>query len=255
MIYRIDVRTLAPARGGEAAVDPVGEAIRHQIAEFGTNVGPISTRRIFLIDTDADAGQVQRVARELLADPVVEEAEVVSPPGNNGREGHGRIEVHLKPGVMDPVAASTEMAMRDMGLPVKEVRTGRAYLIEGNADREELRRIASRVLANGVIESVHFDPFIPQRFETGHEYKFHVRHVPVRELADEQLTKLSRDGHLFLSLAEMKAVQAYYREQGREPTDVELETIAQTWSEHCVHKTRKSAVDVEVRDGAGKVVG
>jgi phosphoribosylformylglycinamidine synthase len=60
---------------------------------------------------------------------------------------------------------------------------------------------------------------------------------------------------LFLSLAEMKAVQAYFREKGREPTDVELETIAQTWSEHCVHKTLKSAVEVEVRDDAGKTVG
>ena len=67
--------------------------------------------------------------------------------------------------------------------------------------------------------------------------------------------RLSREGHLFLSLAEMKAILAYYREQSREPTDVELETIAQTWSEHCVHKTLKSAVDVEVRDEAGKVIG
>src|SRR5918997_2430186 len=176
MIYRIDVRTTPLARGGEAAVDPVGEAIRHQIAEFGTNVGPISTRRIFLIDTDADARQVQRVARELLADPVVEQAEVVSGPVHNGQEGHGRIEIHLKPGVMDPVAASTEMAIRDMGLPVKEVRTGRAYLIDGHADREELEHIAGRILANGVIESVHFDAYVPAEFQRGHDYKFTLRH-------------------------------------------------------------------------------
>ena len=156
---------------------------------------------------------------------------------------------------MDPVAASTEMAIRDMGLPVREVRTGRAYLIDGRVAREELERIASRVLANGVIESVHFEPFVPDRFPAGHEYRVQVRHVPLRELTDEQLTKLSREGHLFLSLAEMKAVQAYFREQGREPTDVELETIAQTWSEHCVHKTLKSAVDVEVRDADGAVRG
>jgi phosphoribosylformylglycinamidine synthase len=53
----------------------------------------------------------------------------------------------------------------------------------------------------------------------------------------------------------MRAIQAYYREQQREPTDVELETLAQTWSEHCVHKTLKSAVDVEVRDASGKPTG
>src|ERR1700751_1400328 len=50
----------------------------------------------------------------------------------------------------------------------------------------------------------------------------------------------------------MKAVQDYFKQQNREPTDVELETLAQTWSEHCVHKTLKSAV--EVVDESGNVV-
>src|SRR5208282_2956814 len=59
--------------------------------------------------------------------------------------------------------------------------------------------------------------------------------------------KLSREGHLFLSLAEMKAIQSYYREQGREPTDIELETLAQTWSEHCSHKTLKGKIDFDGR--------
>ena len=254
MIYRIDVRTAGAARGGNAAVDPVGEALRHQIAEFGSDVGAIDTARIFLVDSDADTADIARAARGLLADPVAEKAELVA-PGEQDDENTSRIEIHLKPGVMDPVAASTEMALRDMGLPVREVRTGRAYRIAGRLEKDELKRIAERVLANGVIESVHFEPFVPEKFQRGHDYQFNVRHVPMRNLGDEQLAKLSREGHLFLSLAEMKAVQAYYRQQEREPTDAELETIAQTWSEHCVHKTLKSAVDVEVVDESGKVVG
>src|SRR5688500_8761553 len=252
MIYRIDVKTTPRARGGRAAVDPVGESIQHQIAELGTTVGPIETARIFLVDTAADTDQVRKVAGELLADPVVDRAELITEEADE--DGQSRIEVHLKPGVMDPVAASTEMAIRDMGIPVREVRTGRSYLIQGKVAREELERIANRVLANGVVESVHFEPFVPKEFQRGHEYKLKLRHVEVRKLSDEQLQKLSREGHLFLSLAEMKAIQEYYREQGREPTDVALETIAQTWSEHCVHKTLKSAVELEVRDEAGKVV-
>src|SRR4051794_97554 len=256
MIYRIDVRT-APSRslnargGAGAAGDPLGEAVRHQIAEFGTTVGPISTRRVFLIDTDADRARVERVARELLADPVVERAELVEPSARD-TDGQSRIEIHLKPGVMDPVAASTEMAIRDMGLPVREVRTGRAYLIDGRVDRAELEHIAGRILANGVIESVHFDAFIPKEFARGHDYQFKLAHVPIRNLSEAELQKLSREGHLFLSLAEMRAIQDYYRSQEREPTDVELETIAQTWSEHCVHKTLKSAV--EVYDESGKLL-
>jgi phosphoribosylformylglycinamidine synthase len=262
MIYRIDVRAMdlaataggaAGGRGGQAAVDPVGAAVRHQIAEFGANVGEIRTSRIFLIETDATREDVTRVARELLADPVVEEAEVVT--GTTDGEGRSRIEIHLKPGVMDPVAASTEMAIRDMGIDVKEVRTGRAFVIDGRVDREELQRIAQKVLANGVIESVHFDAYVPAEFARGRDYQFKLNHVAMARLDEEGLKKLSREGHLFLSLDEMKAIQAYFREQGREPTDVELETLAQTWSEHCVHKTLKSAVDVEVRDEAGRVIG
>jgi phosphoribosylformylglycinamidine synthase II len=249
MIHRIDVRTTPLARGGQAAVDPVGEAVRQQIREFGTAVGPIETTRIFLLDVDAPAEQVAAAAAALLADPVIELAEVAGSP-----DAGSRIEIHLKPGVMDPVAASTETALRDLGLDVRQVRTGRAYVLAETIDREQLRHIASRVLANGVIESVHFDRHVPERFETGRVEPFQLRHVPLRELSDEQLKRLSRDGHLFLSLEEMRAVQAYFRSAGREPTDVELETIAQTWSEHCVHKTLKSAVDVEERDAAGTVV-
>ncbi|MHB9032949.1 MAG: phosphoribosylformylglycinamidine synthase subunit PurL, partial [Anaerolineae bacterium] len=55
--------------------------------------------------------------------------------------------------------------------------------------------------------------------------------------------RLSRERLLSLDLAEMHAVQAYFQQEGRAPTDVELESIAQTWSEHCVHKTFKGIVD------------
>src|SRR5665213_1255393 len=254
MIYRIDVCTIPPARGGLAALDPLGQAVRQQILEFGKTVGPIQTSRIFLIDADADRAAIERAAAQLLADPVVESAQVIDGSAGAARDQSSRIEIHLKPGVMDPVAASTEMALRDMGLPVREVRTGRAYLIEGRVPVEELRQIAGRVLANGVIESVHFDAYVPGRFERGTEYAFKLRHAPLLELDDGLMERMSRHRHLFLSLAEMKAIQNYFRAQRREPTDIELETLAQTWSEHCVHKTLKGAVDVEVRDDAGKVI-
>ncbi len=59
--------------------------------------------------------------------------------------------------------------------------------------------------------------------------------------------KLSRDGQLSLNLAEMQAIQAHFREPGRDPTDVELETLAQTWSEHCSHKTLKGRIEFDGR--------
>jgi phosphoribosylformylglycinamidine synthase II len=244
MIHRIDVRPLD--------ADSLGQAVSQQIIELGTDAGSVATRRIFLVDSDATTDTLRSAANALFADPIVEGFDLVDrAPADSG----SRIEVHLKPGVMDPVAASAEMALRDLGVAVRQIRTGRAFLLANPLDRPALQRIASRVLANGVIESVHFDAFLPTEFSTGHDHDFTLRHVAIRDLNDEQLRKLSREGHLFLSLGEMKAVRDYFRAQQREPSDIELETIAQTWSEHCVHKTLKSAVDVDVIDDAGKVIG
>ncbi len=252
MIHRIDIQSADLARTAQAGVDPEGEAIRRQIIEFGLPAGPITTRRIFLIDADATPQQMRQVAAQLLADPIVDSADLLeSPPADAGLS---RIEIHLKPGVMDPVAASTESVMRHMGLNVRQVRTGRAYLIQGDIPRDHLQTIAARVLANGVIESVHFSAYKPDTFEAGRPYQFRLIHVPLTDLNSDQLKDLSRKGHLFLSLDEMQAVQAYFRAQNRQPTDIELETIAQTWSEHCVHKTLKSAVELEVKDPAGRTV-
>ncbi len=45
-----------------------------------------------------------------------------------------------------------------------------------------------------------------------------------------------------LSLEEVSAVRAHFKKLGREPTEIELQTIAQTWSEHCFHKIFKSKI-------------
>ena len=75
--------------------------------------------------------------------------------------------------------------------------------------------------------------------------------VPIRSLDDAGLMQLSKSGQLSLSLAEMKTIQGHFRDLGRDPTDVELETIAQTWSEHCSHKTLKGTIDFTMTDAAG----
>ncbi len=79
------------------------------------------------------------------------------------------------------------------------------------------------------------------------------RHIPVRSLDGEALERLSQDMKLSLSRADMEAVRAYFEEAGREPTDVELEVIAQTWSEHCKHRIFGAEIAHEV-DGKRETV-
>jgi phosphoribosylformylglycinamidine synthase len=237
-VVRVEVRAI------HAADDPAGGGTLNEIRQMGFGeVAEVRTGRIFLLQGPAEllsSANVERIAREVLIDPVTE-AFIV---GTEESRGGKTIEVHLKPGVMDPVAGSCEMAIGDLleqdGV---EVRTGRKYVLLGNVGEDVLRVIAKRLLVNESIETGHFEAFVPGEFPKGHPYQFKLTHVPIRNLSDEQLLELSRKGHLFLDIREMQAIQNYFREQDRDPTDAELETLAQTWSEHCVHKTLKARVE------------
>ena len=97
--------------------------------------------------------------------------------------------------------------------------------------------MAAKVLANEAIEQVVVGPLKFNRLELGGNYEFRLVTVKLLEMDDAALMNLSRSGQLFLSLAEMQTIQSHFRQLGRNPTDAELETLAQTWSEHCSHKT------------------
>ncbi len=227
----------------------MARSILEQARRLSPAVSSVRTARVTLIEAPLDELTVTRIASELLADPVDQEATVgvaaASPQSVS-------VEIHFKPGVMDPVAQSTREAVaamqRDIPADQIEVRTGLRIDLVG-ADVGAARRIAAAVLANSVIHDIHDGPYVPTQFRRGSEYDFTLVHVSLRDLDAEGLAKLSREGHLFLSLEEMQAVQAYFRDLDREPTDVELESIAQTWSEHCVHKTLKSRIRYVQADG------
>jgi phosphoribosylformylglycinamidine synthase len=71
---------------------------------------------------------------------------------------------------------------------------------------------------------------------------FEVYEIKILSATNEELQTISREMGIGLNLNEMKAVQKYFRKHGRNPTDVELQTIGQTWSEHCFHKTFKGKI-------------
>ncbi len=237
-VHRFEVRTLA----GQA--DPLADRARSQADDNLPGCTAIAAAKVFLIEAPLTDEQARRVADELLADPVSQSATLGSAPIVDGAR---LLEVHYQPGVMDPVAESTADAIAEM-FPTLDreaiyVATGERYdITHPDADDTALTAFANAGLANAVIQDVTLAPHHPGSFPHGHAYDFNLTHVPIRDLDDEALMKLSREGHLFLSLDEMQQVQRYYRDADREPTDVELETLAQTWSEHCVHKTLKARI-------------
>jgi len=236
MLWEVDVH---PAAGQP---DHLAKTAAAEAADLGLAASlSIDACRGFLIQ-GAHIGRddVQQVTDGLLLDPVVEEARLGMPGQehlNAGRRpGHRLVQVLPKPGVMDPVAQSTHRALTDFGLEVEAVRTLRKYWV-ASEDELLLKSLAERVLANDAIEEVVFGPLQVAQLELGSRYELDLRHVPIRELGEEQLNRLSREQQLYLQPAEMLQIQRHYRDLGREPTDIELETLAQTWSEHCSHKT------------------
>ncbi len=227
--------------------DVHGKSVLDDIRELGiTSVEAVQSARVFLIEADIDEAFAKRLARELLTDPVCEEYYAGRSGAPAGLARATLIEVHLKSGVTDPVAESVMGALADMGVRAGNVRTARKYVLLGRLAKGQTETIAKKILANDCIEDVivgnEAEPPSPHL----KPYELQIVEWPIRELGDEGLLALSKDKDLFLNLVEMQTIQAHYRELRREPTDVELESIAQTWSEHCVHKTLKSSVDMSV---------
>ena len=231
-LWEVDVY---PAEG---QVDSAGQALAAEARDLGLEANlSIASVRGFLLQGDLSEEQVRLAAMQLLADPITESISVARVGDASLAEGDGILmHVLLLPGVMDPVAISTLQALQDLSLPVEEVATFRKYWLR-NCDAESAHRVGSRLLSNDSIERVHTGQLALEKLDVGSAYDFQLQLVAIRDLNDQELMELSKSGQLYLTLAEMRTIQEQFRQQDREPTDIELETIAQTWSEHCSHKT------------------
>jgi len=226
--------------------DVQGSSVLGDIKELGiSTVEAVQFARVYLIESDFERDFAERLGKELLADPVCEDYYIGRSSAPAGLAKATLIEVHLKSGVTDPAAESVTSAMTDMGAKPSSVRTARKYVLLGELGSKQIDAIARKALSNDCIEvcvigneaeppSPHIKP-----------YELNLIHWPIRNLDEEGLVGLSKEKDLFLNAIEMKTIQNYFTALDRDPTDIELESIAQTWSEHCVHKTFRSQIDMD----------
>jgi len=219
--------------------DPRGEALKADIRDLGIGtVQQIRVSDVYLLEGDLSQKERETICRELLADPVAENYSIgESPP--TPPDAHA-IEVAYNPGVMDPVEESVSKGIRDLGVTtVASVKTAKRYYLSGKLSAGDIELISSKLLVNSVIQHVVTSgekAALPPA-----SYSFSREEVELLNLDDGGLTRLGRE-KLELNLEEMRQIQGYFARAGRNPTDVELETLAQTWSEHCKHKTFKSRI-------------
>ena len=256
MVWHVEVREKP------SIFDAVASGVEKDIRDLGIDCAVrVEFAQVYLIEGDLTEDQIKQIAQELLADCISQEYSVCETtrqrlpaaclPDRQGQAGDNEttefvIEVAYNAGVMDPVEESVLKGIRDLGIEgAQSVRTAKKYIICGKLMDKQVDTIAEKLLYNKLIQHI-VKPHTAQR--TAHtasddiDRQFNLITVDLLVASDKQLQKISRDGQLFLNLAEMRHIKNYFKKLERNPTDCELETIAQTWSEHCYHKTFRGKI-------------
>ena len=241
MTIRIEVTAVDDPRAGQIVAFA-------RLLGVGGLVG-CRVSRVHYLHGDLSPADIDRLCRDVLVDPVVDVVTVGSPLPSP----HPAVEVALRPGVTDTEARELERAAQALGLPPVRASTARRYELVGNLDEAEVSDVSRRLLANETIESYSVGTVWPS-FDGVGSRDVRVATVKLVGLGDAELVSLSRDGLLSLDVGEMRAIQEHFEGEGRDPTDAEIETLAQTWSEHCMHKTFRARIRMEHVRADGSVV-
>ena len=238
---------------GAAHLDPAGLEATAALRHAGLDgVEAVRELRLFFLEGRLSQADVERAVRELLADPVEDEIEIGGELAAPALAGLGRpqaISVSRRTGVTNPEAESATRALQRLGLPVERVQSARTWLVYGKVGKAALLKAAAKALGNDVIEIVQPGRLSTPTFPKPQRARITRRTVPIRKSTGPALEKLSIDMGLSLSRLEMETIRDHYVSLRREPTEVELETLAQTWSEHCKHKTLAGAIRMRDENG------
>ncbi|MDQ5971279.1 MAG: phosphoribosylformylglycinamidine synthase subunit PurSL [Patescibacteria group bacterium] len=183
------------------------------------------------------------------------------------------LEIGFAPGVTDNVAHTVMESVSDLlkrpFADVEAVYTSKVFLIGGTISKEDVNKIAFS-LHNPLIERATIFPVSNELKNKGLPLyvpvvvlpkKKDCIVVPLSNANTDELIKTGKEGildpdgdrrgPLALDLESMKVIQNFFKNIKRNPTDIELESLAQTWSEHCKHTIFANSID-DIKDGLYK---
>lgn len=248
MAQRIEVRV------DDRFPDALGQKVKKRITEdLKIPVEDIRIADVFTTPDNLSPDNVALLVNNLFSDSVV--STTTQFPLESKYDWF--LEVVRKPGVADPEGGTASKASADIIKEYHPFSASKTYAIKGmNLTRSNIERIASDSIANSLIETYRiknrdeyyrdngFEAYFPRVKST---HKPGVEIVSL-DLDDKGLAELSKNRLLSMNLEEMKAFKKYFenckvrveREKlglpPGSPTDVEIEMLGQTWSEHCKHK-------------------
>ncbi len=238
-------------------------ALTRQARHLGFPDVTITASELYFLRGDTEPAALQRVIGRLIDDASggaarLDGGEISAAPGIT------TIEVARRAGVTDRVAVQLAESAARSGVKI-EAATGSRFEIKGAAalSEKDLHFLVHNLLCNPVIETWSFGAVAPGFARAAETESDEVETVPVCGLGPEQLARVNAERSLALDPEEMAVVAAWFGEAGREPTDAELETIAQTWSDHCSHKSFGARIEAggaeitpllrQLRDTTGEI--
>lgn len=249
MVARLEVAlksTLPDAEGAGVA--------RKARDYFGLNVDAVRVIRVLTIDADLDPGQLEKARTKVFTNPVTEDSSFAP----MARDFDWLTWIGFRPGVRDTAGSTAAEAIEDL-LRIKfkageAVYTSKLYAVTGGMGKEEVQILAREILANEIIQQ--WKVFSRQEWEPEKGIGFAVpkvilNHEPqVTQIAigsDSELMRISRDRNLALQESDIPVIRRYFLREDiladripmglSLPTDVELEYISQSRSDHCNHNT------------------
>ena len=236
--HRLTIRSIDP--------DPRGASISSAAAHLGIDLpAPVEVADVIHLSGALDDEHRARFVAAV-ADPLLQHASWDAPTSDG-------IEITFLPGVTDTAADAVLHAAGQLGIELTAAATARRIEFGPSIEPDLADEVVRRVVANPVIERWGHGLVEPPHLDDapGHA---DAELITIRGLDDDGLLALNVERSLYLDPEELRVIRDEYERLGREITDVEIETLAQTWSEHCAHKTFRALIDTTGGpDGPGEV--
>ncbi|MFA5050120.1 MAG: phosphoribosylformylglycinamidine synthase subunit PurL [Candidatus Micrarchaeia archaeon] len=237
--------------------NPFAEKLIKRIEnELGIAVSNIKKIDAYNIDSELSLEEIEKIGKEILADQITQNYSYTNPLYPD----FWKIEIGYLPGVTDNVGKTAKDALKDALKKEIAVYYSRVFAIQSKNMNREIAEKISKLLHNKLVEKAII--YQPNEKISHYLPKVLIKHEPavneinIVEMDQKSLKKLSDDGLLALTIKEMEKIKKYLSGKrvlserkklglSEKITDVELESIAQTWSEHCKHKIFNSYIQYQ----------
>ncbi len=236
--HRLTIRSTHP--------DPRVRALVLGASQLGLSLtGDVDIADVIFVDGDLDDDDRERLQR-VLVHPLLQVGSWDLPGGRS-------VEITPHAGVTNSDADAVMHAALTLGVPIRSAGTARRLEFDDAEDTSVIDGVIARLVANPIVDRWAYGPIEMNAPDTGAAV-VDAEIIALRSLDDDELLAVDRNRSLSLDLAELHVIQEHYERLDRDPTDVELETLAQTWSEHCAHKTFRAVIDLHDGNQVSEVV-